>query len=85
MVASGGNLPIVSYELNNYTNNTGVSQQINNIALPEDINTNTETLTTNDCADKNPPSSGFPRCQVGAVLADGQSCSIDCAFSSSLE
>jgi hypothetical protein len=82
MVAAGGNLPIDSYVLNNYTNNTGVSQEILSIVLPEDIVSEATTANaapTNDCADTTPPSSGFPRCQVNAVLADGQTCSIDCA------
>jgi len=81
MVAAGGNLPIDSYVLNNYTNNTGVGQKIVSIVLPEDIvsEATANAAPTNDCADTTPPSSGFPRCQVNAVLADGQTCSIDCA------
>ncbi len=72
MVAAGGNLPVIGDDLNNYTNNTGVSQEIKSISLPTEEG-------SSYCADVIPPSSGFPRCKIG-ILADGASCSIDCNF-----
>lgn len=81
MVAAGGQLPINSFELNTYNNNSGVTQKITDIVLPTSVSeasssSSAEAAVSIACPDH----ANANRCQKDAIMPHGSSCVIDCSF-----